>query len=42
MILMGDCGIPDGYRFMHGYLGRTVELANKYGDWVYFQFHLIS
>lgn len=42
MILMGDRGIPDGYRKMHGYLGHTVKLANKVGEWVYCQFHMIS
>lgn len=42
MILMGDRGIPDGYRHMHGYLGHTVKLVNKAGDWVYCQFHMIS
>jgi len=42
MILMGDRGIPDGYRFMHGYLGHTTKLVNKNGEWVYSQFHMIS
>jgi len=42
MILMGDRGIPDGYRFMHGYYGHTVKLVNKSGEWVYCQFHMIS
>ncbi|PQE34015.1 peroxisomal catalase protein [Rutstroemia sp. NJR-2017a WRK4] len=42
MVLMGDRGIPDGWRFMHGYLGHTVKLVNKSGDWVYCQFHMIS
>lgn len=42
MILMGDRGIPDGYRFMHGYLGHTTKLVNKNGDWIYSQFHLKS
>lgn len=42
MILMGDRGIPDGYRHMHGYFGHTTKLVNKKGDWVYCQFHLIS
>lgn len=42
MILMGDRGIPDGYRHMHGYLGHTVKLVNKAGEWVYCQFHMIS
>jgi len=42
MILVGDRGIPDGYRFMHGYLGHTVKLVNKKGEWVYCQFHMKS
>lgn len=42
MILMGDRGIPDGYRFMHGYLGHTIKMVNKDGDWVYAQLHMIS
>ncbi|KAF2139005.1 uncharacterized protein K452DRAFT_320648 [Aplosporella prunicola CBS 121167] len=42
MVLMGDRGIPDGYRFMHGYSGHTMKLVNKKGDWVYAQFHFKS
>lgn len=42
LILMGDRGIPDGYRFMHGYGGHTLKLVNKNGDWVYAQFHMKS
>jgi catalase len=42
MILMGDRGIPDGYRFMHGYGGHTMKLINKEGEWVYAQFHMKS
>jgi catalase len=42
MILMGDRGIPDGYRFMHGYYGHTIKLVNKSGDWVYCQLHMKS
>jgi catalase len=42
MILMGDRGIPDGYRFMHGYSGHTMKLVNKSGEWVYAQIHLKS
>lgn len=42
MILMGDRGIPDGYRFMHGYSGHTFKLVNKAGDWVYTQMHMKS
>ena len=42
MVLMGDRGIPDGYRFMHGYYGHTMKLVNKDGNWVYTQIHLKS
>ena len=42
MILMGDRGIPDGYRFMHGYTGHTLKLVNKAGEWVYAQIHMKS
>ncbi|KAI9683280.1 MAG: hypothetical protein M1822_006145 [Bathelium mastoideum] len=42
MVLMGDRGIPDGYRFMHGYYGHTMKLVNKNGDWVYAQIHMKS
>lgn len=42
MILMGDRGIPDGYRFMHGYAGHTLKFINKNGDWVYTQVHMKS
>ncbi len=42
MILMGDRGIPDGYRFMHGYAGHTLKLVNKKGEWVYGQMHMKS
>lgn len=42
MILFGDRGIPDGWRFMHGYLGHTVKLLNKDCEWVYAQFHILS
>lgn len=42
MILMGDRGIPDGYRFMHGYLGHTIKLVNKNNEWVYAQLHMKS
>ncbi|CZS97531.1 probable CTT1-catalase T, cytosolic [Rhynchosporium agropyri] len=42
MILMGDRGIPDGYRHMHGYLGHSVKLINKNGEWVYCQLRFTS
>ena len=37
MILFGDRGVPDGYRFMHGYSGHTHKLVNKDGTFVYAQ-----
>lgn len=42
MILMGDRGIPENWRKMHGYLGHSVKLVNKGGEWVYAQFHFKS
>lgn len=39
---MGDRGIPDGYRFMHGYVGHTLKFVSKNGDWVYNQIHFKS
>jgi len=42
MILMGDRGIPDGWRKMHGYSGHTLKLVNKSGQWVYAQMHMKS
>ena len=42
MILMGDRGIPDGWRFMHGYYGHTMKLVNKNSEWVYAQIHIKS
>jgi len=42
MVLMGDRGIPDGYRFMHGYSGHTMKLIDKNNNWVYCQFHMKS
>jgi catalase len=42
MILMGDRGIRDGYRFMHGYAGHSLKLVNDKGKWVYCQLHMKS
>ena len=42
MILFGDRGVPDGYRFMHGYSGHTFKLDNGKGSFVYAQIHLQS
>jgi len=42
MILLGDRGIPDGWRFMHGYSGHTLKLVNSKDEWVYCQLHMKS
>lgn len=42
MILLGDRGIPDGYRKMHGYSGHTLKLINEKGDLTYCQIHFKS
>ena len=39
---MGDRGIPDGYRHMHGYYGHTLKIVDSKGGWVFAQFHLVS
>jgi len=40
--LFGDRGIPDGWRKCNAYLGHTVKLVNKKGEWVYAQWHVLS
>lgn len=42
MVLFGDRGVPDGYRFMHGYSGHTFKLINQENEWVYTQIHVKS
>ncbi|KAI8947874.1 catalase-like domain-containing protein [Xylaria longipes] len=42
MILMGDRGIPDGFRKMHGYSGHAFKFVKKDGDWIYVQIHFKS
>jgi catalase len=42
MSLMGDPGIPDWWRFMHRYMGHTLEICNKAGDLVFVQLYLKS
>ncbi|KAK0652587.1 catalase-like domain-containing protein [Cercophora newfieldiana] len=42
MILLGDRGIPDGWRFMHGYSVHTLKLVNSKDEWVYCQLHMKS
>ncbi|KAF2224203.1 CAT1 catalase [Elsinoe ampelina] len=42
MILMGDRGIPENWRKMHGYYGHSLKLIQKDGQWVYAQFHFKS
>lgn len=39
MFLYSDRGIPDGYRFMHGYGSNTFKLVNHNSEAVYCKFH---
>lgn len=42
MILFGDRGVPDGFRFEHGYSGHTFKFINAQGKFHYVQIHLRS
>lgn len=39
MITFSDRGIPDGYRYMHGYGSHTFKMVNKQNEAVYVKFH---
>lgn len=39
MFLFSDRGIPDGFRFMHGYGSHTFKLQNDKSESVYCKFH---
>lgn len=39
MFLFSDRGIPDGFRFMHGYGSHTFKLQNSKGEATYCKFH---
>lgn len=39
MFLFSDRGIPDGFRFMHGYGSHTFKLINEKGEQTYCKFH---
>lgn len=39
MFLFGDRGIPDGYRFMHGYGSHTFKMVNGSGQPIWCKFH---
>ena len=41
-ILFSDRGIPDGYRFMHGFGSHTFSLWNKAGERFWVKFHFKS
>ena len=41
-ILFSDRGIPDGYRFMHGYSSHTFSLINSAGELFYCKWHFKS
>lgn len=40
MFLFSDRGIPDGFRFMHGYGSNTFKLVNSKGEAHYCKFHM--
>ena len=40
LFLFSDRGIPDGYRFMHGYGSHTFKLINAKGEATYCKFHM--
>lgn len=40
--LFSDRGIPDGYRFMHGFGSHTFSFWNKQGDRFWIKFHFKS
>ncbi|KAJ9586128.1 hypothetical protein L9F63_020227, partial [Diploptera punctata] len=42
MITFSDRGIPDGYRFMHGYGSHTFKMVNHHQEPVYVKFHYRS
>jgi catalase len=39
MITFSDRGIPDGYRYMHGFGSHTFKMVNKHKEAVYVKFH---
>ncbi|CAB0039892.1 unnamed protein product [Trichogramma brassicae] len=39
LILFSDRGIPDGYRFMHGYGSHTFKLVNEQKETIWCKFH---
>lgn len=39
MFLFGDRGIPDGYRFLHGYGSHTFKMVNGKGEPIWCKFH---
>lgn len=39
MFLFGDRGIPDGYRFLHGYGSHTFKMVNGKGESFWCKFH---
>jgi catalase len=41
-ILFSDRGIPDGYRFMHGYGSHTFSLYNRAGERFWVKWHVRS
>lgn len=42
VMLFTDRGIPDGYRYMHGYGSNTFGFVNAEGKFFYCKFHYLT
>jgi len=40
MFLYSDRGLPDGFRFMHGFGSHTFKMANDKNEFVWVKFHM--
>ena len=39
LFLYSDRGVPDGFRFMHGYSSHTFKMVNDKNEFVWVKFH---
>jgi len=40
MFLYSDRGLPDGFRFMHGFGSHTFKMVNDKNEFVWVKFHM--
>ena len=40
LFLYSDRGIPDGFRFMHGYSSHTFKMVNDKNEFFWVKFHI--